>query len=289
MKKYIESLLLLCVAAFTLTACSEEEGTNPGGDGNPNVVVYQYTPSQPYNADNDITLRFATNNKVEAVYYLSEPEADYNAHISEMGEAGYNDYVVENGTQVEGIEGQSNVDVTLTDMMGTYYITAVAVSGNQKKAYTTTFTGLAWEDVVSGTYIFNAQPVSGSAIGLPNTPTTLQVCTTDPTLYRFENLFGEGYSMKINMLDLQGQDESGTYRFFRVPEMATPYSVTLTDGNSYQISVMDIGYFQNDESFVTAGGYESGMYEDGYCFVMVAYTVSAGYLCYGYDYFVPNE
>ena len=289
MKKYIESLLLLCVTAFALTACSEEEGTNPGGDGNPNVVVYQYTPGQPYNADNDITLRFATNNKVEAVYYLSEPEADYNAHISEMGEAGYNDYVVENGTQVEGIEGQSNVDVTLTDMMGTYYITAVAVSGNQKKAYTTTFTGLAWEDVVSGTYIFNAQPVSGSAIGLPNTPTTLQVCTTDPTLYRFKDLFGEGYSMKLNMLDLQGQDESGTYRFFRVPEMATPYSIKLTDGNSYQLSVMDIGYFQDNESLVTAGGYESGMYEDGYCFVMVAYTVSAGYLCYGYDYFVPNE
>ena len=289
MKKYIESLLLLCVTAFALTACSEEEGTNPGGDGNPNVVVYQYTPGQPYNADNDITLRFATNNKVEAVYYLSEPEADYNAHISEMGEAGYNDYVVENGTQVEGIEGQSNVDVTLTDMMGTYYITAVAVSGNQKKAYTTTFTGLAWEDVVSGTYIFNAQPVSGSAIGLPNTPTTLQVCTTDPTLYRFENLFGEGYSMKLNMLDLQGQDESGTYRFFRVPEMATPYSIKLTDGNSYQLSVMDIGYFQDNESLVTAGGYESGMYEDGYCFVMVAYTVSAGYLCYGYDFFIPNE
>lgn len=289
MKKYIESLLLLCVAAFTLTACSEEEGTNPGGDGNPNVVVYQYTPGQPYNADNDITLRFATNNKVEAVYYLAEAEADYNSHIADMGEAGYNDYVVENGTQVEGIEGQSNVDVTLTDMMGTYYITAVAVSGNQKKAYTTTFTGLAWEDVVSGTYIFNAQPVSGSAIGLPNTPTTLQVCTTDPTLYRFKDLFGEGYSMKLNMLDLQGQDESGTYRFFRVPEMATPYSIKLTDGNSYQLSVMDIGYFQDDESLVTAGGYESGMYEDGYCFVCVAYTVSAGTLVYGYDYFVPNE
>lgn len=289
MKKYIESLLLLCVAAFTLTACSEEEGTNPGGDGNPNVVVYQYTPGQPYNADNDITLRFATNNKVEAVYYLAEAEADYNSHIADMGEAGYNDYVVENGTQVEGIEGQSNVDVTLTDMMGTYYITAVAVSGNQKKAYTTTFTGLAWEDVASGTYIFNAQPVSGSAIGLPNTPTTLQVCTTDPTLYRFKDLFGEGYSMKLNMLDLQGQDESGTYRFFRVPEMATPYSIKLTDGNSYQLSVMDFGYFQDDESLVTAGGYESGMYEDGYCFVMVAYTVSAGYLCYGYDYFIPNE
>lgn len=289
MKKYIESLLLLCVAAFTLTACSEEEGTNPGGDGNPNVVVYQYTPGQPYNADNDITLRFATNNKVEAVYYLAEAEADYNSHIADMGEAGYNDYVVENGTQVEGIEGQSNVDVTLTDMMGTYYITAVAVSGNQKKAYTTTFTGLAWEDVASGTYIFNAQPVSGSAIGLPNTPTTLQVCTTDPTLYRFKDLFGEGYSMKLNMLDLQGQDESGTYRFFRVPEMATPYSIKLTDGNSYQLSVMDFGYFKDDESLVTAGGYESGMYEDGYCFVMVAYTVSAGYLCYGYDYFIPNE
>lgn len=95
--------------------------------------------------------------------------------------------------------------------------------------------------------------------------------------------------MKLNMLDLQGQDESGTYRFFRVPEMATPLSVRLTDGNSYQLSVMDIGYWQGDESFVTAGGYESGMYEDGYCFVCVAYTVSAGTLVYGYDYFVPNE
>ena len=170
MKKYIVNLAWLCVAALTLTACSEDEGTNPGGDGRPNVIVYQYAPSQPYNADNDITLRFATNNKVEAVYYLAEAEADYNSHIADMGEAGYNDYVVENGTQVEGIEGASNVDVTLTDMMGTYYITAVAVAGNQKKAYTTTFTGLAWEDVVNGTYIFNAQPVSGSAIGLPNTP-----------------------------------------------------------------------------------------------------------------------
>lgn len=289
MKKYIESLLLLCVAAFTLTACSEDEGTNPGGDGNPNVVVYQYAPGQPYNADNDVTLRFATNNKVEAVYYLSEPEADYNTHISEMGEAGYNDYVVENGTQVEGIEGQSNVDVTLTDMMGTYYITAVAVSGNQKKAYTTTFTGLAWEDVVSGTYIFNAQPVSGSALGLPNTVTTLQVCTTDETLYRFKDLFGEGYSMKINLMGIQGEDANGPYEFFRVPEMETPLSVRLTDGNSYTVSVEDIGYWQGDESFVTAGGFESGMYEDGYCFVCVAYTVSAGTLVYGYDYFIPNE
>ena len=119
--------------------------------------------------------------------------------------------------------------------------------------------------MVSGTYIFNAQPVSGSAIGLPNTPTTLQVCTTDETLYRFKDLFGEGYSMKINLMGIQGEDANGPYEFFRVPEMATPYSVTLTDGNSYQIS------------------------EDGYCFVMVAYTVSAGYLVYGYDFFVPNE
>lgn len=285
MKKYIESLLLLCVTAFALTACSEDDGTNPGTDGGPSVVVYQYAPAQPYNADNDVTLRFATNNKVEAVYYLSEPEADYNSHLSEMGEAGYDDYVVENGTEVEGVEGASNVDVTLTGMYGTYYITAVAVSGNQKKAYTTTFTGLDWEDVTNGTYVFNGQVVSGNALGLSPVATTLQVCTTDPTLYRFKDLFGEGYSMKINMLDLHGQDDQGSYQFFRVPEMATPY----TYGNYGQISVKDIGYLQGDESFVTAGGYESGMYEDGYCFVMVAYTVSAGYLVYGYDFFIPNE
>lgn len=285
MKKYIESLLLLCVTAFALTACSEDDGTNPGTDGAPSVVVYQYTPALPYNADNDVTLRFATNNKVEAVYYLAEEEADYNSHVADMGEAGYDDYVVENGTEVEGVEGASNVDVTLTGMYGTYYITAVAVSGNQKKAYTTTFTGLDWEDVTNGTYVFNGQVVSGNALGLSPVATTLQVCTTDPTLYRFKDLFGEGYSMKINMLDLHGQDDQGSYQFFRVPEMATPY----TYGNYGQISVKDIGYWQGDESFVTAGGYESGMYEDGYCFVMVAYTVSAGSLVYGYDFFIPNE
>ena len=42
-------------------------------------------------------------------------------------------------------------------------------------------------------------------------------------------------------------------------------------------------------SWVTDNGYESGMYEDHFCFVYVQYFVSASNLGYGYDFFIPEE
>lgn len=281
MKKYIEHLTFALLAMLSFTACTEEEGTEPGNDSQPSIIIYQYDASLPYNVDNDVVLRFATNNKTSEAYYLIESEDDYNSHISSMSEEDYKDYVVSNGTKIEGVSGEANVDVTVTDLYGTYVITAVAVSGNTKVSYSTTFTGLEWEDVTTGTYYFNAV----SSLGLSPTEVVLQVCTTDDTMYRLKDLYGEGYSLKLNLIDYQGSDADGTYQYFRIPETTTSY----TYGSYGTVSVRDIGYWQDDSSYVTAGGYESGMYSDYSCFLCIQYYVSAGSLGYGYDYFIPNN
>ena len=279
--------VLFALTAF-VTSCKDEEGTEPGGDGTPVITVYDYSAALPYNADNDLALRIAANNRVTAAYYLAEPAADQQSRLESLGEEGYAQYVVSNGTQVEGITGNSTVDVTVTDMTGPYVISVVGTNGSSYCLRTVSFTGLAWEDVVNGTYVFGTSAVSGtpaaSITGESSLPTTLQVCTTDATLYRFRDVFGEGYSMKINLLDQSGSDSGGTYQFFRVPAIVTPF----TFGSYGAVTIEDIGYWQGDSSFVTQGGYESGMYGDYNCFILVAYLCSGGTIGYGYDYFIPE-
>lgn len=107
---------------------------------------------------------------------------------------------------------------------------------------------------------------------------------TDPNLYRFKDVFGEGYSMKINLIDIKGSDKVGEYQYFRVPSTLTPY----TYGNLGSINICDIGYWQGNDAFVTDSGYESGMYENYDCFIYVAYLVSTGAVGYGYDYFYAD-
>lgn len=281
MKKYIYNLFAVLLATAAMTSCTAEEGTEPGNDAQPNVVMYSYTVKKPYNEDNDVAIRLAFNNKVEAAYYLVEKAAEKESHLASMGEEGYMDYVVSNGTKVT--EATGDTDITITDLYGKYAITAVAVSGSQKASAATEFTGLEWSDVVAGTYYFDF----GSKItGMESHPTTLQVCTTDATLYRFKDVFGEGASMKIQLLpDYKATDDGGTYTYFRVPAVDTPF----TYGNYGTVGIRDIGYWQGSEAWITTNGYESGMYEDYNCFVYVQYYVSAGNLGYGYDYFVPNN
>lgn len=288
MKKYIYNLFIVLLATAAMTSCAEDEGTVPGNDPNPMVTVYQYKPVKPYNADNDITLRFATNNKTTEVYYLAEKTEEKDTHVASMGKDAYMDYVVSNGTKVGDISGESNVEVTLTDMYGEYTITAVAIGNGNKTSYEVVFLGLDWADVVTGTYYFAQQSVSGTpssnVTGVSFTPTVLQVCTTDANLYRFKDVFGTGYHMKINLIDYKSSDADGEYQFFRVPAVETPY----TYGSHGIVSVRDIGYWQNSDAFITDGGYESGMYENYNCFVFIQYYVAAGNIGYGYDTFLAD-
>lgn len=150
MKKYIYSLFLMILVAVGMISCSVDDGTNPGNDSKPNVVVYQFTPKAPYNSDNDLLIRIAANNKVGEAYYLAETTVDKEAHVTSMGKEGYMDYVIKNGTKIEGLSGTSDSDVTVTGMVGEYTITVVAVNGNDKMAVETTFTGLKWESIGMG-------------------------------------------------------------------------------------------------------------------------------------------
>ena len=285
MRKYINKLFAVVLATATITSCTVEEGTVPGNDKEPNVVVYSYTAKKPYNEDNDVTLRLAFNNKVESAYYLAEKASEKEAKVATMGEEGYMDYVVSNGTKIN--EVASNTDLTLTEMYGKYAITVVVVNGNKKASAVTEFTGLEWEDVVTGTYRFGVIPsVTGESRA-----TTLQVCTTDNTLYRFKDVFGQDSHMKFQLLpDYTGTDADGAYTYFRVPATDTPFTYS-----SYgTVSVRDIGYWQGNSAWITDNGYESGMYEDYTCYIAVQYYCSGGNLGYGYtgntklELFIPD-
>lgn len=284
MKKYLYSLFVVLLATLTMTSCKEDEGTEPGNDAEPVVTIYQYAAARPNNPDNDVIIRLAANSKTSEAYYLAELSADKESRISSMGESGYADYVIENGTKINGISGASSSDVTITDLYGTYTITVVAVNGNQKTSSETTFTGLDWEDVATGTYYYGASSNLINALGLTSSPTTLQVCTTDANLYRFKDVFATGYSLKINLIEYTGTDEDGEYRFFRVPASETPFVY----GSHGAVNIRDVGYWQGSDSWVTDSGYESGMYRNYNCFVCVQYYVSAGNLGYGYDSFIAD-
>lgn len=287
--KKIYYLLIMALAIVGFTSCDADEGTKPGHDSNPAAVVYQYTAevTRPDDADGSVRLRFAVNNKTEALYYLTEKAADKAANLASMGEAGYNDYVIEKGVKVADIASagaEQSVDVTVNGLVGEYAITAVAVAGNRKTAYNATFTGLDWEDVATGTYTFN------KSIGLPAVKTTLQICKSDKTLYRFKELFGEGYSLKIKLMDLTGADADGEYIFCRVPKMLTP---VMFGKNNEAVTVWDVGYWQGKDAWITENGYESGMYADHSCFILMAYTINRGgkdlYITYqSYDWFIPE-
>ena len=287
MKKYF-SLALSCLAMLAFTACSVDEGTTPGGDSNPVVTIYTYATDAPLNPDNDVKVHIATNDKASEVFYLTEKTSEKEARG--LSEEAYAQYVKDNGTkantELDSFSGGNAFDFTLTDLYGEYTITAVAANGNALTSASVTFLGLDWEDVIDGTYYF-ANPNAVTLLGgVTSNPTMLQVCTTDKTLYRFKDVFGDGVHMKINLMpNYKATDADGTYTFFRVPDQRIGVQYQGND-----VYVRDIGYWQGDDSFITDGGYESGMYEDYYCFIMVQLHI--GSTNYGYNYydeFVPNN
>ncbi len=285
MKKYI-IMSLAAALTFCFTSCKEDNGTEPGTDSQPAATIYTYEPSAPLNPDNDVNIRFVCNSKTSEAYYLVEKTTEKEAH--KMSEAAYADFVVANGTKLQLTEdkhsGGKVSEVTVAGLLGDYTITAVAANGGTKTSATKTFRGLMWEDVVTGTYMYSNANVQFLMGEITSRPTTLQICTTDETLYRFKDAFGEGMHMKINLLpDLVGEDEGGVYTFFRVKDQM----ISEFQGN--KVYVRDIGYWQGDDKYVTDHGFESGMYEDYSCFIYIQCHIGSTNYGYGYDYFIPDE
>ncbi|MDE5813249.1 MAG: hypothetical protein K2H72_03095 [Muribaculaceae bacterium] len=273
-KKYITIL----AAAPMLWACSADEGREPGTDPNPAVTLYTYEPAGDYNPDNDVTVRFVTNNKTSSVKYLVLPSAE----VKDLSESSLLSKVESEGKTVDNLGADGYADVTVTGLFGEYTIAAVA--NGSSLGNRVTFLGLTWNPLKEGTFYYNNDIVPAIA-GIDAVEASLEICTTDTMLYRINGVFGEGTALKMNMLDKYGKDEDGKYKFFRVKQTATPWSY----GNYGTVSVRDIGYWQNNEAFVTTGGYESGLYEDGYAFFCLQWNVAAGNLGYNYSYFIPND
>lgn len=263
-----------------LSACAADEKMAPVKDAEPASTVYTYTPGEEYNADNDVRVRIVPNSQVNEVYYLVE-SADQIAEFNKKnGEAAYADHVISDGTKI--IVKDGNLDFVITDLYGQYYITVVSVGNGKKGVNHGEFFGLSWDDITTGTYQF----ALSAKLGVTTASTTLQKCTSDETLYRFKDLFGAGKSLKIVLMpEYTETDDDGEYTFFRVPSQKTG----LIYGNYGEIGVRDVGYWQNNDAFITEGGYESGMYADYSCFVCVQYFVSVGNLgVVKYDLFIPD-
>lgn len=269
------------LTSMLLSACSAEEKMAPVKDAEPASTVYTYTPGEEYNADNDVRVRIVPNSQVNEVYYLVE-SADQIAEFKEKnGEAAYADHVISDGTKINVKDG--NLDFVIRDLYGQYYITVVSVGNGKRGVNQGEFFGLSWDDITTGTYQF----ALSAKLGVTTASTTLQICTSDETLYRFKDLFGAGKSLKIVLMpEYKATDDDGEYTFFRVPSQKTG----LIYGDYGEIGVRDVGYWQNDDAYVTEYEYESGMYADYSCFICVQYFVSAGNLGLAYyDLFSPTQ
>lgn len=290
MKRYFESSLIALFSLLAFTACSEDEqGVAPGGDGAPHVAIYQLSVQEPYDSDNDQALRLAVNQQTETVYYLAEKTADKEAR--DMSDAEYADYVVANGTQGTLVADKQNggkyADVVVTGMKGAYTITAVASGAGQKQLSTVTFNGPNWMDVAKGTYTFSTRAQQRLGVAETKSDVLFQNLESDPTLYRFKNLYGFGASLLLRLSDKTGEDKYDKLQFFRVEAQTTPFSY----GSYGTISVRDLGYWQDDDSYAFDPDYGCFMYTEKYkntVIVAVQYFVSAGSLGYGWDEFDPE-
>ena len=134
MKKYIYGLFFALVSVIMFTACSEDEGSDIGSDSQAKATLYQYTATEPNDADIDTQIRIATNSATQSAYLLVEKTADYESRLTQLGEEGYKDYVVENGEKIEGAEGAANIDKTIKSLSGDNTIAVVAVGGGKSLA-----------------------------------------------------------------------------------------------------------------------------------------------------------
>ena len=296
MKKYI-LMSLAALLTFSFTSCKEDSGTKPGNDDKAVVTLYTYEVGSPYNPDNDVAVRFVGNNQVEEIYFLVETRAKFDANMAELGESGYIDYVLSNGTKGEIIEeakaalGDKTVEKVFTNLFGENVIAAVSKSPSGNKLNTTTFVGLEWVDVTDGFYQFGSGSVLGQVSGLTGTTAMLQHCTTTgkTDLFRLVDVFGSGFNMKFNILEDTATDtQYGTMWFCRVALQPTSWSY----GNYGTVYVRDIAYYAGNDVYATNGSYGCAIYDDGYAIFPLNYRVSAGNITYtnagNCDIFFPS-
>lgn len=281
MKKYIFGLMAVAAAMF-MTSCSADEGTEPGNDSKAYVMTNTYSVAPPLDADADFKVRVSTNSATESAYILLEKHADYSKHIAELGQEGYNDFVVKNGGVVKGVKGQSEVDTLFYGLKGKYMATVVAVNakGQVQAADSVSFTGITWNKVCDGKYYFSEK--IAEIMGKESVDCELDVDANNPSSYRIKNVYGKGYNVKFKKATLQGTDEEGkTFNYILVPKFSTGLTYK-TLGTLYMTDAYSLTSNQ--------GLLDNGIYANNSIFIYAVYSVSAGNVSVQkYDEFVPNN
>ncbi len=291
MKKYIYRFFLMAMGLVAFASCTEDEGTEPGHDSEPNIALYQSTPSAPNDPDLDVQVLVAANNKVTDVYYFCEsPQAKEERGLDENA---YASYIIENGTKVsELVKDEAgngkNATVIVNCKGGDNVVTFVAVGGNKHQTRSFDFRGIPWTTLAKGTYYFAARPQA--YFEMESAKTEFQQCGDDPTLFRYRDLYGPGIHLQLVKTQWKGEDEDGPYTFYRVPAQPTAFAY----GTYGTIYVRDLGYWQNDDSYCQDLGYGVAVWDnDYYGYLHLQLHVTAGSLGWAAntdtDQFVPGE
>ncbi len=287
MKRYLYVLISLALAAGLVSCEKDKYGTEAGHDSVPNVILKAFSAELPNDPDCDAVIRFAANNATTDVYYFAELKSKKDGR--NLSDEAYAEYVVANGTKLtvekNSFDGSLVADALVKNLYYENIITAVAVGNGAKSMSSVSFTGLQWNTLCTGTYHFNLPYARGLVESETKDGVVLQQQDEDKSQYRLKDLYGVGNNLCFFTIDLSATDEDGTYQFARIPAQSTG----LIFGSYGGVSIRDIGYWQGDDYWITEGGYESGMYENYYCFLYGQYYVSGGSLGFKYEYFVPDN
>ncbi|MDE5797260.1 MAG: hypothetical protein K2H75_09115 [Muribaculaceae bacterium] len=285
MKKYINGAFFAIFALSTsMMSCTVEEGTEPNSSSAPVVTLYSYEPTSAdgdgVNPDNDVKIRFVANNASQNLYYLVDDAATAESEIAQNKDA-YIQKVMNTGTKVDNVAATA-YDHLFTGLVGAKVISAVAQNGAKTFLAQTSFYGVSWTTITTGMYHYGVL----SSMGLSETLSTLQKCDDEENLYRLTDVLGRGKAVQFTTTSATGEDEDGKYVSIRI----APQSSNYTYGSYGNIWTRDVANWQNDASYAAPGsGFDSGMYEDGTCFLSLQYYVTAGSLGYNYDYFIAGE
>lgn len=288
MKRYLYVFAGLALAAGLVSCEKDEYGTEAGNDSVPNVVLKAFPAELPNDPDCDAAVRFVANNATTDIYYLAELKSEKDGR--NLSDEAYAEYVIANGTKLTVEENPFDGSLVADEVVKSLYyenvITAVAVGNGKRALASTTFTGLQWNTLCTGTYYFKTPYTYGIVDSQAKEGVVLQQQDEDKSQYRLRDLYGSGNHLLFFTIDQSATNDDGTYQFARIPAQSTGLTFRSYGG----VSIRDIGYWLGNDAYITQGGYESGIYEDYNCFFCGQYYISVGYLAaYQWEYFVPDN
>lgn len=240
MKYTIFSCLLLSYSLCFVACDDTEEGCEPGGDSNANMVVWQ---SEVVAAES-MTYRVSVNSATSSVYYLDDDAAT--AHDAlDKDKAAYAQHVLEAGTKLDSYNGGADdFNFTVNCQKGRRTISLVCTGKGEPRIESYDLNVPDWEDITTGYYFSNVYYETYSDI-----PATLQRDKVVEGRFRIQGItFGNDvFNLILDpLLDEEGMpvsDEFGDH-FLRIQA-----NTVCVDADYGQVLIRDVAAWQGDETY----------------------------------------